>query len=71
MNGIDPGTIAQNIVTYFGGPAGGYVLVAALLVVGILTACHLVSSRFFMHTLGFGVFAWCASFMIRTFLGWA
>jgi len=71
MNGTDLGTIAQNIITYFGGAAGGYIVGAALLVIGLLAMAHIVSGRLFIHSFAFGVLAWTAAFMVRTFIGWA
>ena len=71
MGGTDIGTIAQNIITYFGGAAGGYIVGASLLVIGLLAAAHVVSGRFFVHAFAFGIFAWTAAFMVRTFIGWA
>jgi hypothetical protein len=71
MNGLDPGQIAQNIVTYFGGANGGLIVLAALLVVGLLTAAHLVGPHLFRLTLSFGVGAWIAAFIVKTILTWA
>lgn len=70
MNG-DLGAIAQNIITYFGGAPGGFIVAAALLVVGLLAAAHFISGRLFIHTAAFGIFAWSAAFIVRQFLGWA
>lgn len=71
MQGSDLGQIAQNFITYFGGAAGGLILAAALLVVGILAAVHVLPARFFWHSFVLGVCAWTATFMIRQFIGWA
>lgn len=70
MTGGDIGQIAQNMITYFGGQAGGLIIAAALLIVGLLAAAHFVSGRTFVHSLGFGVFAWTAAFMVRQLIGW-
>lgn len=71
MNGIDPGTIAQNFITYFGGAAGGYILAAALIVVGLLAVTHMVPARFFWVSMALGIAAWTASYMVKTTIGWA
>lgn len=71
MTGTDLGAIAQNIITYFGGAAGGFIIGACLLVIGLLAAAHVVSGRLFVHSLAFGIFAWTAAFMVRQFIGWA
>jgi len=70
MNGNDLATLAQNMITYFGGAAGGYLLGAALIVVGILAAFHIISGRAFVHTAALGSLAWFATFAVRTFLAW-
>jgi len=70
MNGTDLGTIAQNMITYFGGAAGGYMVGAAMLVVGLLAMAHVISGRAFIHTFALGALAWTASFAVRTFLAW-
>lgn len=69
--GSDLGTIAQNIITYFGGAAGGYMLAAALIVVGILAAAHVIPPRMFWVSMCLGILAWSASYAVRTTLGWA
>jgi hypothetical protein len=67
----DWGTIAQNMITYFGGAAGGYIVLAATLVVALLAVAHLMSPRAPWMTFGIGACAWCAAFAIRSFIGWA
>ena len=71
MNGVDVGQIAQNFITYFGGAAGGYMLAAALIVIGLLAASHVVPARFFWISMALGIAAWTASFMVRSTIGWA
>jgi hypothetical protein len=71
MNGTDVGTVAQNFITYFGGAAGGYILAAALVVVGLLAAAHVVPSRLFWISMALGIAAWTASYAVRTTIGWA
>jgi hypothetical protein len=71
MQGTDLGTIAQNFITYFGGAAGGYMLAAALVVVGLLAASHVVPARLFWISMSLGIAAWTASYMVRTTIGWA
>jgi hypothetical protein len=71
MNGTDVGTVAQNFITYFGGAAGGYILAAALVVVGLLAAAHVVPSRLFWISMALGIAAWTASYAVRMTIGWA
>lgn len=71
MNGTDIGTIAANILTYFGGAAGGYIAAASLMVVWILCGMHVLSPRHGVTTIVVLCLAWGAAYMIRTTLGWA
>jgi hypothetical protein len=71
MQGTDLGTIAQAFITYFGGAAGGYMLGAAMLVVGLLAAAHVVPARMFWISTSLGICAWTAAFMVRQLIGWA
>lgn len=71
MNGIDPGQVAQTIVTYFGGANGGLILAAALLVIGLLVAVGFVQRHFFIGALAFGVGAWFSAWVVKSMLGWA
>jgi hypothetical protein len=72
MNGgTDPSQVAQNIIVYFGGPAGGYILAAALLIIAVLCFMHIASPRMFVFSLVFGVLAWTVSYIVRTTIGWA
>jgi hypothetical protein len=70
MNGVDPGQIAQNFITYFGGASGGYIVAAALILVGILSLCHIVHARLFWITMSLGILAWTGSWAVRTLIGW-
>jgi hypothetical protein len=71
MEGVDVGTIAQNFITYFGGASGGYILAAALVVIGLLAASHVVPARFFWISMALGIGAWTASYAVRNTIGWA
>jgi hypothetical protein len=71
MNGIDPGVIAQNVITYFGGAAGGYLGAAAVLLVIVLAFCHVVHARMAWITFALVVFAWTSAWAVRTLIGWA
>jgi len=70
MNGTDLGTVAQNMLTYFGGAAGGYILAAALTIIGLLAAAHVISPRAFTMSAALGVGAWTASYLVRSTIGW-
>lgn len=71
MNGVDPGQIAQNVTTYLGGAAGGYILAAIMLIVCLLAAAHIVPRGAITVTFFAGVLAWCAAYLVRTTIGWA
>ena len=40
MSGSDLGTIAQAFITYFSGANGGYICIAAAIIVWIICACN-------------------------------
>ena len=67
----DPGAIGQKIITTLGGASGGYILGAALLVTGLLIAIHMMPPRAFGIVFAIGALAWCAAFIVRTYIGWA
>jgi hypothetical protein len=71
MNGVDPAQIAQNIITYLGGPAGGYLLAAALMVIGLCIPLGMTSKHTFIHGAGYGCLAWCVAWILRSIIAWA
>lgn len=71
MNGIDPGTIAQNFITYFGGAAGAQISGAAILVVFLLCATHIMHTKAGWITTALVIFAWTAAWSVRQLVGWA
>jgi hypothetical protein len=70
MNGVDPGAIAMNAITYFGGAAGGEIVLAAIIVFGLLAALHWVQPHYWTNSIKFGAGAWVAAFILRQILGW-
>jgi hypothetical protein len=71
MIGIDPGQVAQQFITYFGGAAGGYIVAAAVLIITLLAVAHIVDRRAPWITLALGIFAWTSAYVLRTVIGWA
>lgn len=69
--GSDLGTIAQNVLTYFGGAAGGYMAAAAMLIVALLWGIGILSGRHAVETVVAVGLAWSASYIVRTTIGWA
>ena len=70
MFGLDPGQIAQNVLTYFGGAAGGLIVAAALVVIFLLMCAQMVSHHMFKVSLGAGIGAWTVAFIIKKVLTW-
>jgi hypothetical protein len=70
LNGTNLQTVAQAFITYFGGAAGGYILAAALTVVGILALTHVVHARLFWVSFALGILAWTASYLVSGVIGW-
>lgn len=62
--------LAQNILTNLGGAAGGYMLAAAITVVGILAYCHAVTGHTFRNTVILGCFTWLATWIVSSVIGW-
>ena len=71
MMGIDPGTIAQNFITYFGGASGGLIAGAAALITYLLCAAHVLHPRAGWTTVTLIVGAWISAWLIRGMIGWA
>lgn len=71
MNGNDLGTVAQNIITTLGGPTGGEIVGAALLVTLLFVATGLVDKRHGLIVAVIGVLAWVSTWIVRTAIGWA
>lgn len=71
MGGTDPGTIAQNIITYMGGAAGGYMAGAALIITAMLWGLGILSGRHVIETVAAISIAWTGAYIVRTTIGWA
>jgi hypothetical protein len=71
MTGTDIGMIAQNLLTYLGGPAGGYIAGAALIVVFLLWAIGILNGRHTMESALAVALAWSSAYLINTVVGWA
>lgn len=69
--GSDLGTIAQNVLTYFGGAAGGYMAAAVMMIVALLWGVGILSGRHAVETVVAVGLAWSASYIVRTTIGWA
>lgn len=69
--GIDIGTIASNLLTYFGGAAGGFIAAAIILIVFLLAGAHVLSGRHAVESAIFVAFAWSAVYLVNTIIGWA
>lgn len=68
---MDLGQVAQNFITYFGGAPGGFIVGAALIVIGLLGVAHVVPARFFWLSTSLGIAAWTSAFIVRQLIGWA
>jgi hypothetical protein len=66
----DLAVIFQAVILYLGGPAGGFMLAAALIVVAVLCFLHVMDRHSFIQTAMYGALAWGAAFMVRTFYAW-
>lgn len=71
MGGLDPGAVALNFITYFGGGAGASISAAAILLVFLLCACHAMDRRAGWLTTTLVIGAWTASWVVRQLVGWA
>ncbi len=71
MNGIDPGVIAQNIITFFGGAGGAYIAGAAILITFLLCAAHIMHPKAGWITTALVMFAWTATWTVRQIVGWS
>lgn len=71
MNGTDPGAIALNIITYFGGAGGSAIAGAAVLLTFLLTAAHVMHPKAGWLTVVAVICAWIAAWSVRTIVGWA
>ena len=69
--GLDPGAIALNVIAYFGGAAGGALVLAAVLVTAIMSALGWCSQHRILHAFYSGAAGWAAAFAVRTWLVWA
>jgi hypothetical protein len=67
---IDPGMIAQNIITYFSGPGGGFFAAAAGLVTYLLAAIHVMQPRAGWITTCCVAGAWIFAWIVRGMIGW-
>jgi hypothetical protein len=70
VNGTNLQTVAQSFITYFGGASGGYILAAALTVVGMLALTHVVPARLFWVSFALGILAWTASYLVSGVINW-
>jgi len=71
MDGVEPSQIAQNIITYFGGPGGGLLAGAAVLIVAVLCYMHVIHARMMWTTIFLVMMAWTGAWTVRTIIGWA
>jgi hypothetical protein len=71
MQGLDPGTIALNFLTYFGGAGGAEIAGAAILMVFLLCAAHVMHPKAGWITTTLVMFAWTAAWSVRQLIGWA
>ena len=71
MNGVDIGIIANKVLTYLGGSAGGYITAAALLVDCLLWAVGLLNGRHAVESTLAIALAWSAAYLVNTVIGWA
>lgn len=69
--GLDIGTIASQLLTYFGGQAGGYIAASIILIVFLLAGCHVLSGRHAVESAILVAFAWSAVYITNTIIGWA
>jgi hypothetical protein len=70
MQGLDPGQVALNVIAYFGGAAGGALVLAAVLVSAIMAAIGWAHERRPLHAFYYGAGGWAAAFAVRTWLAW-
>jgi hypothetical protein len=70
MNGIDPGAIARNLITYLGGAGGAELAAAALITVWLLVAIRAFHAHAGWITTVVVMTAWCSSWIMRTVIGW-
>lgn len=71
MNGLAPGAIAENIITYFGGAAGGFMILAAILITFLLASIGAIQQHRIMQTFYYGSGAWISAFLVKTIIAWA
>ncbi len=65
MQNLDPGAIGQSIINYLGGTGGGYILISALMVVGLLSALHVMHRSAFGLTFILGACSWFAAWLVK------
>ena len=71
MNGIDPGTIANTALTYFGGAAGAEISGAAIIITWLLCAAHFMPKHAGWIVTGAALGAWTSAWVLRTMFTWA
>ena len=71
MNGIDPGTIANTALTYFGGAAGAEISGAAIIITWLLCAAHFMPKHAGWIVTGAALGAWTSAWVLRTIFTWA
>jgi hypothetical protein len=71
MNGIDPGTIAQTALTYFGGAAGAEISGAAIIITWLLCAVHFMPRHMGWVVTGCALGAWTSAWVLRIIFTWA
>jgi hypothetical protein len=68
-SGIDPTQVAKNLITWLGGPSGGYLVAAAVLIALLLSMGHLCERGKVVWTLVFASLAWGLAFLMNQLLG--
>jgi hypothetical protein len=68
--GIDIGQIAQHLLTYMSGAAGGYIAAAAVMIVMLLWGVGILNGRHAMESTLAVALGWSAAYLVNTVIGW-